>query len=346
VRRWAAAIAVLVVLTTAEQASAMFGFSGVRPRGDLTAALTARLVEAAGGSATRSVIHWQSIEPQRDQLVEAPLHRLHRYHRALRKRGIDPIIVIQHAPAWARDIGGPRMCGTADACHYPPARAMLGEWREFVAEIARRFRGAAIEIWNEPNYEGQWQSGVDPARYAELLAAADQAVAAAAPGRAVYPGGLGSVAKPGWRPPADFLRAAMAASPSLTAHADAINLHVYPTDGFGPDSAFRRLFGAVRQVRDSAGAAHLPLLVTELGATTSGPKRMSEADQSRRVLGALRRIEAMPDALGALVYTLVDRGELSPADPERGYGAVRAGPGVRGARYFPKLLFRKLAFRE
>ena len=29
------------------------------------------------------------------------------------------------------------------------------------------------EVWNEPNYLGQWQSGVDPARYARLLAVAD-----------------------------------------------------------------------------------------------------------------------------------------------------------------------------
>jgi hypothetical protein len=137
----------------------------------------------------------------------------------------------------------------------------------------------------------------------------------------------------------------MAASPSLATHADAINLHVYPTDGFGPNSSFRRLFGAVRQVRDAAGATELPLLVTELGATTSGPRRLTEVEQSRRVLGALRRIEAMQDALGALVYTLSDRREMSPADPERGYGAVRPGPGARGASFSSKDLYERLMRR-
>jgi hypothetical protein len=321
------------------------GFSGIRPHGDLTAALTAKLVDRAGGNTTRSVIHWQSIEPQQDQLATAPLERLHKYHRALRKRGIRPILVLQYAPVWARDAGEARACGADDACHYPPARSMLGEWREFVAEIERRFPGAAIEIWNEPNYLGQWQSGVDPARYAELLAAADGALESVDPRRKLYAGGLGAVAKAGWHPPADFLRTALAVTPSLADHADAINLHVYPTDGFGPDSSFSRLFSSVRAVRDGLGAGHLPLLITELGLTTTGPRAASEDKQARVLLGAKRRISRMPDALGVLLYTLADRDELSMSDPERGFGAVRPGPGERGATYSPKRVYVKLKNR-
>lgn len=326
-------------------ARAIKGFSGIRPRGDFTPGLTARLVKRARGNTTRSVIHWQAIERHRDRYESAPLNRLHRYYRAQRKRGIKPILVLQHAPVWARDPGPPQRCGRWDGCHYPPSRSMLGEWREFVAMIARRFPKASIEVWNEPNYVGQWESGVDPARYAQLLAAANGALNSVDPGRKLYPGGLGVVPKPGWIPPADFLRAAIAARPSLTAHADAINLHVYPTDGLGPGSSFRRLFGAVRKARDDGGAAELPLLVTELGLTTSGHRGVGQRKQARVLRKARRRILNMRDSIGVLLYTLADRRELGSGNPERGFGAVRPGPGTPATSYTPKRLYRKLRRR-
>ncbi len=83
---------------------------------------------------------------------------------------------------------------------------MLGEWQEFVATIARRYPKASIEVWNEPNYIGQWQSGVDPARYARLLAAADQPSTRSTRRTPVYAGGLGTATKDRSLTPPQFLR--------------------------------------------------------------------------------------------------------------------------------------------
>jgi len=44
----------------------------------------------------------------------------------------------------------------------------------------------------------------------------------------------------------------------------------------------------------------------------------------------------MSDTLGVLVYTLVDRSELAPADPERGFGVIRATADRAGISVSPK----------
>ena len=140
----------------------LFGFAGVRQVDDISAALASRLVARAHGNATRTAVHWQALEPARDHYRRAAFDRYDHLYAALRSRGIKPILVLQFAPAWARDHGPPQQCGSSDACHYPPARGMLGEWREFVRDVASRYPRAAIEVWNEPNYLGQWQSASIP----------------------------------------------------------------------------------------------------------------------------------------------------------------------------------------
>ena len=314
----------------------LFGFAGVRQVGDISSALASRLVARTGGNATRTAMHWQALEPTRDHYRRAAFARYDHLYAALRSRGIKPVFVLQFAPAWARDHGPPQQCGSSDACHYPPAPGMLGEWREFVRDVARRYPRAALEVWNEPNYLGQWQSGVDPARYARLLAVADAAAASVHPRMPVLMGGLASVAKTGWWGPADFLRSAYAATPSLAGRTDAINFHVYPTSALGAGSEFARLFAAIRSARAAAGDTGTPLLVSELGLSTTGPHAVDGAQQSDVILRATRRILTMSDTLGVFVYTLVDREELAPADPERGFGVIRATAGRTGINVFPK----------
>ena len=316
-----------------------FGFAGVRQLGDPDPATAAAQVAAVGGNMTRTAIHWQGLEPQRDRYDEGAFGRYEQLYDALRARGIKPILMVQFAPAWARDAGAPRECGAFDACHYPPARAMLDEWREFVAEIARRFPAAAIEVWNEPNYVGQWQSGADPERYAELLAAARAAAQTINPGMMVLAGGLGMEPKPGWVSPGQFLRRAYSASPSLKGNTDALNFHAYPTDELGAESPFAEMFAVIREARAAAGDTATPLLITELGATTTGPGAVNEDVQAQRLMRALRKIFSMDDLLGALVYTLADRNELAAADPERGFGVTRASPGLVGSQVEPKLAY-------
>ncbi len=314
----------------------ILGFGGIRPGRDLSPRKTALLTTGIGGNTVRTDVHWQALEPRRGQYAEAEFVRYRSLYRALRARRITPIFVLQYAPAWARDGGAPRRCGASDSCHYPPSTAMLGEWRKFVVTIARRFPKAAIEVWNEPNYIGQWQSGVDPARYARLLAVADSAAASVDPRIPVYAGGLGTTVKDRSLTPPQFLRRAYAANPSLKGHTDAVNIHLFPASGLGPGSAFARNFAQIRRVRDAAGDHRTPILVSEMGRTTSGADRISEAKQADILLRATRKILSMRDALGVLIYTLADRDELPASDHERGFGVGRAGPGGNSNVYHPK----------
>jgi hypothetical protein len=313
----------------------VFGFSGIRPAGDLSAGLTARLTTGIRGNATRTVIHWQALEPKRDVYRPGAFDPYERLYRGLLAGGVKPIFVIQYAPEWARDAGAPRACGGSDSCHFPPARSMLPEWREFVVAVARHFPQAGIEVWNEPNYLGQWRPEVQPARYAQLVAAADAAAASVDPRIPVYLGGLGTVSKARSMSPAEFLRRAYAAKPSLKGHVDALNLHVFPPKG-GQRAFFRRTFAPVRAVRAAAGDGRTPILVGELGRTTTGPLALTESEQANVLVRAARRVLKMPDTLGALLYTLADRDELPPNAHERGFGVVKAGPGRHAVTYRPK----------
>jgi hypothetical protein len=316
-----------------------FGFAGVRQFGLPDPATAAARVAAVDGNMTRTAMHWQAMEPARDLLNEAAFDPYERLYDALRARRIKPILMVQFAPAWARDAGPARECGTADRCHYPPARAMLPEWGEFIEEIARRFPDAAIEVWNEPNYLTQWQSGPDPERYAELLATARDAARSINPGMMVIAGGLGMGAKEGWVDPASFLRRGYAASPSLEGNTDALNFHAYPTSAGPTDTWLEDLFDVIRSARNAAGDATTPILVTEFGATTTGLGSLNEDEQAQWLLQGLGKAFAMDDVLGVLVYTLADRNELALTDRERGFGVVRASSGILGSSIEPKLAY-------
>jgi hypothetical protein len=308
----------------------LFGFAGIQHAGSLGPARAAKLIARSGGGASRTVMHWQALEPVQGHYREQSFARYRRLYRALRKRGIKPILMLQFAPAWARDAGQPRACGMADSCHYPPARSMLGEWRKFVAEVVRRFPRAAIEVWNEPNYVGQWQTGVDPERYAELLAHARRAAVAVRARTKVYAGGLATSPQPGWVPAGAFLRRAYAASPSLQGNTDAVNFHVYPDRSLGPQSRFAATFREIRAARDEAGDGRTPLLVSEAGVSTSGSGGVGEGEQAGRIVRLARAILRRRDTRGLLLYTLADRVHLPPHDPERGFGLVRTMPSLQG----------------
>ena len=316
-----------------------FGFSGISQAGDLSPTANAQYVAAAGGNMTRTPIHWQALEPKRDKYSEPAFDKYEQLYSALRGRGITPIFVIQYAPAWARDPGDAQGCGAFDYCHFPPAEAELGEWQQFVAEVSRRFPQAAIEVWNEPNYASQWRPAPDPARYARLLAAADEAVHEVNPGARVFAGGLATSEQTGWLTPQAFLAGAYAATPSLRDHTDAINIHLYPSLLLGAGSPFAGFLEAVRAVRDANGDHAKPLLVSELGATTGGEGAFSQVQQGDLILRAVRRLMTMNDVLGALVYRLAEPNDPTIDERERGFGVLRVSDGLLGPKVTPKLAY-------
>src|SRR5439155_15090477 len=236
---------------------------------------------------------WWGLEPSRDQWNEALWATYATTYADMIANGITPHFVLSSAPPWARDAGAPQTCLSRATCIYPPARSMLGQWQQFVQEVVRRFPKAAIEIWNEPNFAGNWRTGVNPARYAELLASAYDAAKAVSPGVEVLSGGLGASIKANSLTIRQFLDGAYAATPSLKGHTDATNSHVYPGWNLGAGSTSPQTFKDVRDIRAKYGDQATPLYLSETGATTSGAGGLSEADQSDLVLRTVRKTLTM-----------------------------------------------------
>ena len=233
----------------------------------------------------------------------------------------------------------------------PPARWRLDEWGDFAAAVARRYPDAAgIEVWNEPNHAGAWQTaaGPAPARYATLFERAARAIHAVDPGLPVVIGSVGfthsSAGAPGDMTIPRFLEGFYdAVDRKVLDPAVGLGVHTYPspeeTDELLPDGQFATVMSQVRGVRDSRDPGRL-LWVTEFGASTSAMGdggTLTEEDQASAVLDGLAELESAADVRAALIYTVVDRPpHESPA--EKGYGLVERGPG-----FAPKLAYCEVA---
>ena len=81
------------------------------------------------------------------------------------QNGLRIIARIDSAPAWARPDGSSPKA--------PPSSERMADFGNFIFEFVRRYNGSvsAIQVWNEPNLRGEWDTGrpVNPAEYAEML---------------------------------------------------------------------------------------------------------------------------------------------------------------------------------
>ena len=237
-----------------------------------TADEVAARLAALGAQSQRFVVDWSIAEPQAPgaghEYRFAPFDAM---YRADVEHGIRPLLVVLNAPVWAADSGTrPGSFG-----NNPPTAEHLGDWAAFVGAVARRYpRAIGIEIWNEPNLAGFWGDGSatvrpDPARYAALLEAGYDAVKAANPRMRVIGGALSPTQETtpaGDVSATEFLADALDAG--AAAHMDGLSLHPYPGTGGAPRTL--QLIDEVGSVRDEHGAA-MPLWLTEVGVTTTGP---------------------------------------------------------------------------
>lgn len=204
--------------------------------------------------------------------------------REARLRGLEVYATLAGTPAWATD--GPAGTGV-------PRDA--ADWRAFVSEAARRYRGRvkAWGVWNEPNLPAFW-SGTR-AQYVDLLLRpASEEVRKADPDALVCGPDLAHLKSGGadwysWL--LDVLRGAGGAI-------DVVTHHVY--DGGDSGNVTRKLdastsFGgrpeywdvvppSVREVLREAGATGKPFWLTETGWASD---LVGEADQARWLVGLL-----------------------------------------------------------
>ena len=288
-----------------------FGFNDNSVRaGQATAEESARLTRRAGGTISRLTLDWRSAEPTPGAFDFRPYDRI---YRALRRRGVKPLWIPMFAPRWAWDSG----TSCSGDCRFPPSAAADPAWRRLLARIARRYpESAGIEVWNEPNSILFWRPRPDVQRYLRLLASAHRAVKRADPRMPVITGGLANLeSDEDGNVGLDRFAEEMGEA-NVSRYSDALGLHASPSrDDELLEPALEKILRA----------AELPVWVTEVGASTTGPEgraRFSEEEQALALVDSYRSFARRVDVGAILVHTLIEP-PASAASPERGFGIVR-----------------------
>jgi hypothetical protein len=335
----AAVLCLLVLVPGARASDAILGWNEDASGGEhgVSPDHYAGLVRVAGGNAIRTNLDWRLAEPRLDVWDERWWGRWDELYEAALDRGVTPIFVIGFAPGWAREEGIdcsrevelPLIHAPIGSCEMPPRPAMDPQWVQYVAQVARRFPRATLEVWNEPNTDDFWRPAPDPQRFAELLTLAYHAVEAVSPRTRVVSGGLLNVRRTdplkGEVSVRDFLSVAYASLPSMKGSADYIGLHPYPVGAFvGPGSRFRRAFGDLRAVRDAHGDA-TPILVTETGVSTADLVIAPERRQARAIERIHAHIGSLPDVAGVVYHRVIEPLDSTRNPREHGYAWLRFG---------------------
>jgi len=298
----------------------------------VTPAQDARLLSRTKANAVRVTLDWAAVERRPGDFDFAWADAV---YRAMLARHIKVLWIPMFAPRWAAgNVCLLRLVG----CHAPPAPAHDADWEALITDLASRYPASAgIEVWNEPNLAAFWQPRPNPARYTQLLKEAYEAAHGVNPTLPVVSGGLGdALGGPRNMSLPDFLRAMLAdgARPFMSA----LGVHPYP---YGPDeTAFVQAMAQTRSILDHDDDQALPIWITEMGVSTTGPNGVTQAAQASELADLYKRAEAMPDVNAVFFHTLLDPpGPVT--DPEVGYG-VYASPthAKRGARVLERLFSR------
>jgi Cellulase (glycosyl hydrolase family 5) len=137
-------------------------------------------VRKANIQLARVGVSWAAVE-RVDEVYD--WSRTDRVVRFLDRSGIRPILSVYGSPAWA----GPHVPNV----HCPCRRAHDDDWEDFWRELAARYPGVILNVWNEPNYHAY--GAVSAERAAELTNLAAEAVWSVEPDRKI----LGPAASPG-----------------------------------------------------------------------------------------------------------------------------------------------------
>lgn len=310
------------------------------------------LVELGSNSA-RLDVAWSSLQ-EFGPGTWAPgyVKRLDAVLAGMAARGIRPVVVLTETPCWAssapetdrQGCTGPWWeRGVTDWAPRDPA-----DFATAAAWVASRYgsRLAALELWNEPNWEeGRWANLRAPDKataYTAMVTAAYPAVKRVAPDLPVLAGSLSFA-------DADFLRALY--DRGIRGSYDGIAVHPYNewrAPGAPHDARWAKydLVLGLDQVRETmlARGDRSPVWVTELGWTTCtlGADRwcVTEAQQARYVADALRLLAGYDWVRSVLVYNLVDKG-TDVSYTEDNFGLV-----TRSYRAKPALASLGAAMRE
>lgn len=288
-------------------------------------------------------IPWKVVEPKKGTYNWTGADRV---VNTAKKYGIQSLVIINYAPAWAAKSGASACDGDQNCAPKDPV--VFGG---FAAAVAARYKSSVsyFEIWNEPNYISFWMPKPNVADYAAVLKSSYTAIKKANPNAVVIGGALapsgdeadGSIA------PVTFIKALYSAKGKD--FFDALSLHPY-TYPASPDyvadwNSWQQI-ATTRQIMVDNGDSAKKIWLTEYGAPTGGPGKvhnlnqlefeygsdyMSEAAQQQLVQKALELYQKDKAFFGPFFwYSLKDEG-MDTNLTENFFGLLRYDGGKKPA---------------
>jgi len=303
------------------------------------------MIAAAGFGFIRQPFFWYEIEPQPGVYWDTKwnVSTWEKYDRIVElahERGLEIIARLDKPPSWARE-GQPNLDRFPDG---PPTR--IEDYAHFVATVVARYRGKIryVQIWNEPNLQGEWGGQpIDPAAFTELLKAAYLAAKRANPEVKVLMPGLAPTDQTGPQNLSDLLFLQGMYDAGAADYFDIAAAMVY---GYGYSPYDRRIgfernnFSRVIQIREIMernGDGHKPIWAVEYawvslpsewqGRPSVWGEPVTEEEQARYLVHGYLRAQREWPWMGVMCVWYF-RWPISPdhpenwADPTRGFAIV------------------------
>jgi polysaccharide biosynthesis protein PslG len=259
-------------------------------------------LDALGLEVVRVTVYWNRTELDQG---EFNWRRSDRLLRALRARGLDPVVTLWGTPDWANDGNAPNVA---------PVRAV--DFFRFARAAAERYPYVRYwTIWNEPN-KIVWLNPVSPRTYVtRILNPGYQGIKAANPGARVAGGVTAPRGGKGGVAPVDFIRALDRAGARLDAYAH----HPYPDyPGDTPftggcDHCKTISMSTLERLLREVGRAfpRASIWLTEWGYQSDpDPFGVTKETQARYIAEAARRVFAAPRVEMLIYYLFRDEPDL------------------------------------
>lgn len=314
----------------------LFSWVGGNATQDL---VSQRAVKANGvGSVYRFALDWREV--QGDINKPAQWATYDDVFASIEAAGLRPLPVFVSAPRWAWH----PLCNTSiRGAVCPPSPLRYSDWGAFVRAGTQRYADPssehfadpiAIEIWNEPNKKGAWNTslGPDPAAFADVFKVGFDAVNSVRPGLPIGVAGLAGVGKDqafGDKTVPTFLNGFYDRLGTRTLGPDdGIGIHPYPGENeitqFPPTGQFRGILDQAQNVINARDPGR-PLWVTEVGYED---ERIGRTDQACGVVNVLRKLEnldASPDY--KIPFTFV-HSITDAVQPGETFGLTKDEPGL------------------
>lgn len=296
-------LALLAFGAAAAEAKAPRDFYGVMPQTALTTEDFDRMAEAKVGT-LRFEVSWFGIDPTE---AEGDLNwsGIDATMTQLAKHGIEPLPFIFGTPIWAAKADGYNCAGAKCVIYGVRKPAGIAAWKTFVGELVDRYGPTGkfweehpelpkqpieeYQIWNEQNSPSFYGPKPNPASYAKLLKAADQAIAGSDPSADVVLGGM-FVSPLQGRKPAQYSYEYLADLYDIKGAKktfDGVAAHPYA-------AKMNKVTQQVELLRDAmkdGGDSGADLWITEIGWASDGPQNplvRGEKGQAERVKEAYK----------------------------------------------------------